>query len=82
MAARPCSPSPNTVFTAAVFVPAAVERVGPLLTRFVLGLGVVVQLLALSVDPQRLLLEKAIPFTYYVTDPWLQLRPEASHLHR
>ncbi len=63
-----------------VFVPAAAGRVGPLVMRVLLGAGVVVQLLGLTVDPQRLLLEKAVPFNYYVEDPWLQLRPEVSHL--
>jgi hypothetical protein len=63
-----------------VFVPAAAQRVGPLLIGMLLTLGGVIQLLALSVDPQRLLLAQAIPFNYYVNNPWLQLRAEASHL--
>ncbi len=63
-----------------VFAPAALVRVRPFLAAVALGLGAVVQFLGLSVDPQRLLLEKAIPFNYYIYDPWLQFHPEASHL--
>jgi hypothetical protein len=63
-----------------VFVPATVACVRPTTIGLTLSLGVITQLLALSVDPQRLLLENAIPFNYYVYDPWLQFHPEASHL--
>src|SRR5262249_41294893 len=63
-----------------VFVPAATARMGPLPIKLALVLGGLVQLLGLSVDPQRLLLDRAIPFNYYVYDPWLQLDPDASHL--
>jgi hypothetical protein len=63
-----------------VFVPAAAVRVRPFMMGLGLSLGVIVQLLALSVDPQRLLLEKGISFTYYVEDPWLQFHPGLSHL--
>ncbi|MCI0463379.1 MAG: hypothetical protein L0Z62_41105 [Gemmataceae bacterium] len=63
-----------------VFVPASVERVRPLLLGLALTSGLVVQLLGLSVDPQRLFLEKTLPFNYYIYDPWLQFHPEASHL--
>jgi hypothetical protein len=63
-----------------VFVPAASLRVGWVLIKFVLILGVAVQLLALSVDPQRLLLEKALAFTYYDMNPWQNFEPQTASL--
>jgi hypothetical protein len=66
-----------------VFVPAAAVRVRPFMMGLGLSLGALVQLLGLSVDPQRLLLEKAVPFNYYVQDPWLHFHPDVAHiLHR
>jgi hypothetical protein len=62
------------------FVPAARERLGSLLIKLLLMLGFLVQLLALAVDPQRLMLQKEIPYDYYIHDPWLQFHPQASHL--
>jgi hypothetical protein len=66
-----------------VFVPASLGAVRPLIVAGVLGLGVLVQLLALGVDPQRRLLEASLPFTYYVEDPWLGFDSRLAHLfHR
>jgi hypothetical protein len=63
-----------------VFVPAAAATLRWRFVAVVLGLGALIQLLALSVDPQRLLLSQAIPFNYYQEDRWLQFQPELSHL--
>jgi hypothetical protein len=63
-----------------VFAPAACTRIGWLLIKFVLLLGVSVQLLALSVDPQRLFLEKALPWTYYTGSPWQNFEVETASL--
>jgi hypothetical protein len=62
-----------------VFVPAAAAGMGRL-AALVLGLGVVVQLLGLSVDPHRLFLRQTLPFNYYTEAPWLGFHPAASHL--
>jgi hypothetical protein len=63
-----------------VFVPAAAEVLWGLVVGLLLGLGVVVQLLGLSMDPQRLFLEAPLPFNYYYDDPWFGFHPAASHL--
>jgi hypothetical protein len=63
-----------------VFVPAAAEVLWRWFVGIILGLGVVVQLLGLSTDPQRLFLEAPLSFNYYYTDPWLGFHPAASHL--
>jgi hypothetical protein len=63
-----------------VFAPAAAEIKSRLYTRVVLGLGLVIQLLGLSMDPQRLFLEAPLSFNYYFDDPWLGFHPTTSHL--
>jgi hypothetical protein len=63
-----------------IFVPTAAAAMRRSFVVLLLGLGVLVQLLALSVDPQRLLLAKAIPFNYYQYDRHLHFHPELSHL--
>jgi hypothetical protein len=63
-----------------VFVPAGVVGMRRGLVVALLGLGIVVQLLGLSVDPVRLFLRKVILFNYYTADPWLGFDPAISHL--
>jgi hypothetical protein len=63
-----------------VFAPAGAAVFGRLFVRLVLGLGVVVQLLGLSVDPMRLFLETPLPFNYYQAFAWLGFDPITSHL--
>ncbi len=63
-----------------IFVPASAARLRRPLVAVILALGVVVQLLALSVDPQRLNLENGLVGTYYVGRPWSGFDPAASHL--
>jgi hypothetical protein len=50
------------------------------LVATLLAFGVVVQLLALSVDPQRLHLERAMPSAVYAQPGWLHFDPAYSHL--
>jgi hypothetical protein len=63
-----------------VFVPAAAAHLWRLPAVLVLALGAIVQLLALSVDPQRLFLQLGITERYYVEQPWLGFHPSVSHL--
>ena len=63
-----------------IFVPAAVAVHGRLFVNTVLGAGVVVQLLALSTDPQRLFFETPLPINYYNSHPWFGFHPAFSHL--
>jgi hypothetical protein len=63
-----------------VFVPSAVQRVRVFVLRGVLALGVIVQLLALTVDPTRLFLMTPVQLDYFLYDPWLTFDPQLSHL--
>src|SRR5262249_13153615 len=63
-----------------VFVPAAVAALRRRLVVGLLVLGGLVQVLGLSLDPQRLFLRQALPFNYYVEDPWLGFHPATAHL--
>jgi hypothetical protein len=63
-----------------LFAPAAGTRIGWFLIKMVLILGAAVQLLALSVDPQRLFLETALPFNYYEVAPWQNFEPKTASL--
>jgi hypothetical protein len=45
-----------------------------------LGLGLVVQLSALCIDPLRLYIEQCLPSTFYVSAPGLYFHPAISHL--
>ena len=63
-----------------LWAPAGAARLGRRLVVLVLVLGVVVQLLALSVDPQRLHLERALPSATYSQPGWLHFEPALSHL--
>jgi hypothetical protein len=63
-----------------VFVPAALSRVRLSTARIVLGLGLAVQLLGLSVDPLRLFVQLPLRWNYFNGDPWLVFSGEISHL--
>lgn len=63
-----------------IFVPAAASRLRPRLIGLVLGLGVIVQLLGLSVDPHRLYLQRNLWSRFYAVDPWIYFDPAVSHL--
>jgi hypothetical protein len=63
-----------------LWAPAGAARLGRRLTVLLLSLGAGVQLLALSVDPQRLHLERALPSATYSQPGWLHFYPAYSHL--
>jgi hypothetical protein len=63
-----------------LFVPAALPQVRAFVFRSMLVLGLVVQLLALSVDPMRLFLTTPVHFAYFHENPWLGFNPQLSHL--
>src|SRR5436190_17807023 len=55
-----------------LFAPSGAAHIPRRLVRWGLGLGVVVQLLALSVDPHRLYIQRGLPSAfYYEISPWL-----------
>jgi hypothetical protein len=63
-----------------VFVPAAALARPRRLVALVLGLGMVVQLLGLSVDYHRLYVELRFPSGFYQGHPWLYFHPRVAHL--
>ncbi|HWG44487.1 MAG TPA: hypothetical protein VN688_17035 [Gemmataceae bacterium] len=63
-----------------VFVPAAVNAHGWRPARLLLGLGLFVQLLGLSVDYHRLYVELRFPSGFYQGHPWIYFHPRAAHL--
>jgi hypothetical protein len=63
-----------------VFVPAACARLRRGVVATALVLGAAVQLLGLSVDPQRLFLERSLPFSYYQDAPWQNFEPSTASL--
>lgn len=63
-----------------IFVPAAVQVERKRIVTFLFGAGAFVQLLALSMDPQRLFYETPLPINYYYDQPWLGFHPITSHL--
>lgn len=67
-----------------LFAPAGAAWVRPGTTRLLLRLGLVVQLLALAVDPHRLYVERGLPAAfYYDRGPGLYFHPDTWHLlHR
>jgi hypothetical protein len=66
-----------------VFVPAAATRVRRSLLVGLLALGCLIQLLALAVDPHRLVPQEALHTKRSdVLSPWLGFHPQASHLLR
>jgi hypothetical protein len=63
-----------------IFAPAGAARLQPRLVHLLLLAGLLVQGLALSVDPHRLYLQRQLCSAFYVVDPWLYLQPALSHL--
>jgi hypothetical protein len=63
-----------------LFAPASLSRLSGRLVRLLLATGMVVQVLALSVDPHRLYVQYRLPSAYYCIDPWLYFNPDLSHL--
>ena len=63
-----------------VFVPAGAALFAPRVSRLVLGLSILVQVLGLSVDPHRLYIERGLPSAFYQPYPWLYFHPAIAHL--
>jgi hypothetical protein len=63
-----------------LFVPASLERVQWGTAKVFLGLGIIVQLLGLSVDPMRLFIQLPLPWNYWNAAPWLGFDGAVSHL--
>jgi hypothetical protein len=63
-----------------LFVPDAAAPLRSGLVKRLLLAGCLVQLLALSVEPQRLFFRLPVPIDYYVEQPWLVFHPRISHL--
>jgi hypothetical protein len=63
-----------------LFVPAAANVWPRRLTAGLLGLGVVVQLLGLSVDPLRLYVERGLGSGYFGGREWIHFEPALGHL--
>ncbi len=63
-----------------LFVPAAARAWPRRLTGLVLGLGLVVQLLGLSVEPLRLYVTNRLGSGYYYQREWVHFQPAFAHL--
>ena len=63
-----------------LFAPAAARAWPRRLTALLLGLGLVVQVLGLSVDPHRLYVFHRLPSAFYFGHEWLYFHPALSHL--
>jgi hypothetical protein len=54
--------------------------VGRRWTKVLIALGVVVQVLGLAVEPQRLYVEQRAPSDFYMISPWLHFNRKLAHL--
>ncbi|MCI0457419.1 MAG: hypothetical protein L0Z62_10660, partial [Gemmataceae bacterium] len=64
-----------------LFAPLGAKWLRPGTTRLLLRLGLIVQMLALAVDPHRLYLERGLPSAFYLDiGPWVYFDSAASHL--
>ena len=63
-----------------LFAPWAVTVMSRRLVGLLLGLGILVQVLGLAVDPHRLFVARSLGSSVGVIDPWLYFEPEFSHL--
>jgi len=63
-----------------IFVPAAASVRPVRSTALYLGLGFIVQVAGLSVDPHRLYVERGLPSAFYSAAPWLYFHPAAAHI--
>lgn len=61
-------------------VPEGSRSLGKLVASLLIAAGVVVQLLALAIDPHRLFVARDLHATYYAEDQFVYLHPEVSHL--
>ena len=63
-----------------IFAPAGSRLVRKWVVVSALGLGLVVQVNALCIDPHRLYIEHGLPSAFYVSAPGLYFNPTISHL--
>jgi hypothetical protein len=63
-----------------LFVPTAARAWPRRITALLLGLGLVVQVLGLSVDPHRLYVYHRLPSAFYFDNEWVYFHPALSHL--
>jgi hypothetical protein len=63
-----------------LFAPTAAAAWPHRVTALLLGLGLLVQLLALSVDPLRLYVFHRLPSGYFFGHEWIHFHPAAAHL--
>jgi hypothetical protein len=63
-----------------IFAPAGSRLVRKWVVVAALGLGLVVQINALCIDPHRLYVEHGLPSSFYVSAPGLYFNPAISHL--
>jgi hypothetical protein len=63
-----------------LFVPLGAARLSRGFVAGLLAAGVLVQLLGLAIVPERLYVERDVHSSFFLTDPWLNLRPELGHL--
>jgi hypothetical protein len=64
-----------------LFVPTAAAAWPRRLTGLLLGLGLLVQVLALSVDPYRLYVHHRLPSGFYAGHEWIYFHPALGHLN-
>ena len=63
-----------------LFAPAGAAKLSPFIVKLLLAAGVVVQALALSVDPHRLYVERDASSGFGRVLPWLYFQPGISHI--
>jgi hypothetical protein len=63
-----------------IFAPAGSHLLRKWLVITLLGLGLLVQISALCIDPHRLYIEQSLPSAFYISSPELYFNPAISHL--
>ena len=63
-----------------IFAPAGAFRLSRRAVTVILGLGLLVQLAGLSVDPFRLYIERGFSAAFYFDQPWINFDARISHL--
>lgn len=63
-----------------LYAPAGAQLLGARLTRLLLLLGFLVQIMAIAVVPERLYVERALPTGFYTIKPWWYFHPAISHV--
>ncbi|CAN5555051.1 hypothetical protein BH11PLA2_BH11PLA2_05840 [soil metagenome] len=63
-----------------LFAPQGVAILGPRITKVLLVLGILVQILGLSLIPERLYVQRELHSGFYVQHPWWYLHPALGHI--